>query len=663
MKMTLSTRIIVVIIILGCVTVANSYVTFQHTQKVNDNILQVLNVDEPLEDTIQEMEISISTTAEAVLNYIQDSQSKHITTAENSKTEFEGQIADYLSMAESAQNQITLTTEFERLLGAGQKINLDYSQFYETGQEILALQDEQLALLAPLRDNVDEATSHIKELAQLQIDPRYTSDTGGTLTIAAVHLRSLFEMLDIVTELNIEIERLITTHNPNLELNLLTYSESYENAYLSYKSTAFSLDETEILNHAYYAFQDILNISEELFSKTDELNTLLEEFDGYHENIIATLDIEIQPLVNELTEVSTQQALNSSRIALGFQLIYGFFGFALLGGLLFGLHRWVISPVNILIGGIERYGAGSLTEKIDVKSDDELGQLAKAFNEMTTQIDETITTIKSNERELEELNVNLEAEMRKRMQSEQEMIKVARETEVDRVRSQFLSTITHELRTPLTSIKGYVDIIKAGWFDEDPEKITELLDVVTRNTDRLSTLTNDLLDIQRIETGRLEVDLKAIDLREVLNHCVQEIRPILNEKNQTLDTTIPDIPLMVNGDQERLTQVVMNLLNNASKFSQDEENISLITEIEKDEIRVRITDNGIGIKPADLERVFEALALIEKPIYVKGTGLGLSVSKGIIDLHNGRIWAESQGEWKGAIFTVAIPVWSEERDE
>ena len=93
--MTLSTRIIVVIIILGCVTVANSYVTFQHTQKVNDNILQVLNVDEPLEDTIQEMEISISTTAEAVLNYIQDCQSKHITTAENSKTEFEGQVADY----------------------------------------------------------------------------------------------------------------------------------------------------------------------------------------------------------------------------------------------------------------------------------------------------------------------------------------------------------------------------------------------------------------------------------------------------------------------------------------------------------------------------------------------------------------------------------------
>jgi signal transduction histidine kinase len=313
----------------------------------------------------------------------------------------------------------------------------------------------------------------------------------------------------------------------------------------------------------------------------------------------------------------------------------------------------------MLIEGIEKYAAGALGEKIDIKSDDEIGLLATAFNDMTIQIDDKITTIMNHERELEQLNVNLEVEMKKRMQSEQEMIKVARETEVDRVRSRFLSTITHELRTPLTSIKGYIDIIRSGFAGEVPGEIDELLEVVTRNTNRLSTLTNDLLDIQRIETGRLDVELSPIDLREVLASCVEEIKPFLDEKKQQLHTETPEDPIIIQGDQVRLSQVVMNLLNNASKFSPEEKTISLEAVIAGEVVKVSISDNGIGIKEEDLERVFEPLAMIEKPIYVKGTGLGLSVSKGIIDLHEGRIWAESEGEWMGATFIVTLPLWRE----
>ena len=255
--------------------------------------------------------------------------------------------------------------------------------------------------------------------------------------------------------------------------------------------------------------------------------------------------------------------------------------------------------------------------------------------------------------------MNLEAEMKKRMEYEQEMLRVARETEVDRVRSRFLSTITHELRTPLTSIKGYIDILRSGYVGEISKEIDEMLEVVTRNTNRLSTLTNDLLDVQRIETGRLDVELTSIDLREVLVSCTQEIKPFLDEKNQSLDIEIPEEPVIVRGDQVRLSQVVMNLLNNASKFSPEDETISLKATREGEEVRVSISDKGIGIKEKDLKRVFEPLAMIEKPIYVKGTGLGLSVSKGIIELHGGKIWAESEGEWKGATFNFVIPSWRE----
>lgn len=648
MRLTLSRRIIIAAVILSCVTIINGYVTYQYIQSVNSNILQVLNVEEPLEDALQEMEISTGSTAEAVLNYIQDYQQRHIKTTQDSKSDFERQISAYLAIAERAQEQ-----------ELGQQVDTLYSQFYAIGQEIIVLQDEQHALLQPLREKVDDIMANFEELAKLQIDVSYTASSGGVHPIAALHLNALFEMLDIVAELHIHIEGLIAKHNPRFELDLSTYSDMFQNAYQPFLGTAFSLDEADILDQAYDDFQDILVISGELLAKTDELNEFLEEFDGYLEEIDSVMDDQIKPLVNEATETATQEALTSSRLALGTTWIYSFFGLAFVGTLLIGVNRWVIQPIHVLIDGIEKFAAGSLGEKIEIKSDDEISQLATAFNDMTIQIDEKITTIRNNERELEQLNVNLEAEMKKRMEYEQEMLRVAREAELDKVRSRFLSTITHELRTPLTSIKGYIDIIRSGFVGEVPGEIDELLEVVTRNTDRLSTLTNDLLDIQRIETGRLEVDLAPIDLREVLASCTQEIKPFLDEKNQALHTEISDDPIMVQGDQMRMSQVVMNLLNNASKFSPEEETISLEVALEGEEVRISISDKGIGIKEEDLERVFEPLAMIEKPIYVKGTGLGLSVSKGIIELHGGRIWAESEGEWKGTTFKVTLPSWRE----
>jgi signal transduction histidine kinase len=651
--MTLSRRITIAAVILSCVTIINGYVTYQYIRKVNSNILQVLDIEEPLEEALLEMEISTGSTAEAVLNYIQDYQQDHINTTQDSKSDFDVQIAAFLARAERPQEQ-----------QLGQQVNTTYYQFYKIGQEIISLQDEQHSLLQPLREKVDDIMANFEELAQLQIDVGYTESTGGVHPLAALHLSSLFEMLEIVAELHIQIEGLIQKHVASvkvraLQVSIYAYSDVFHNAYMGYKGTTFSLDEAGILDQAYNNFLDILVISEELLEKTVELNDLLEEFDGYLEEIDGVMDDQIKPLVNEATETATQEALTSSRLALGTTWIYSFFGLALMGTLLIGVNRWVIQPIHVLIGGIEKFAAGSLGEKIEIKSDDEIGQLATAFNDMTIQIDDKITTIRNNELELEQLNVNLEAEMKKRIEYEQEMLRVARENEVDRVRSRFLSTITHELRTPLTSIKGYIDIIRSGFAGEVPGEIDELLEVVTRNTDRLSTLTNDLLDIQRIETGRLEVDLTPIDLREVLASCTQEIKPFLDEKNQTLHTRISDNPIMVQGDQVRLSQVVMNILNNASKFSPEEETISLEATLEGEEVRVSISDKGIGIKEEDLERVFEPLAMIEKPIYVKGTGLGLSVSKGIIELHGGKIWAESEGEWKGATLIITLPLWRE----
>jgi len=221
----------------------------------------------------------------------------------------------------------------------------------------------------------------------------------------------------------------------------------------------------------------------------------------------ARAEDQIKTLVNLNKESVAREAISSSSMTLRTSIFDALFGFAVIIGLFIGVNQWVISPITQLGSGIQSFAEGSLSEKIPVRSNDEIGQLASAFNQMTTQINEKIDTITNNEKMLAELNNDLESEIQMREKYEKEMLRVASEAEVDRMRSQFLSTITHELRTPLTSIKGYTEILRQGWVGEVPPAMDEVLAIIIRNTDRLASLTCDLLDVQRITSGRLEVEL------------------------------------------------------------------------------------------------------------------------------------------------------------
>lgn len=639
MQMTLRNKIYVIATVLCLVTVVSSYITYQNFQQISGSSLRIIDVEMPLEESLLGMKISTSESTRAVLDYIQDYQSKHIDIMKSSEDDFEKHVSDFIDLTE---------TDNEKQLG--QEVNLLHVEYQTVGYEIISLQDHQNELLLSLRERVNNTMYSFEELAQLYV--------GSTRPDAIPHMMAILEMVRLVSELHTEVEGVIAKHNPSFELNLTYYSTKLQEAQLTYGGTLTDYNEKEKLRKIYTDIQDILDKSEELVSTTDILSNRLEEFENYHEQIDMVLENEIL-LVNEKKERTAQNALYSSSITLGASVFDSVFGFLLIGGLLYGINRWMIAPVLELSTEIKKFGAESQTRKIEIRSQDEIGQLANAFNQMTTQIEETIETISKNERELEQLNLNLENEIAVRKQYEEEMLRVAREAELDKMRSQFLSTITHELRTPLTSIKGYIDIIRAGWVGELPEEMDELLEVVIRNTDRLSTLTNDLLDVQRIETGKLDIEPTIFDFNEVIQRCILEIKPFLIEKNQTLETDIPEYPLTVHGDEERLSQVIMNLLNNASKFSAEGKPITLKADYDKEKVKISVTDQGIGIQKEDLERIFEPLAMIEKPIYVKGTGLGLSVSKGIIELHEGKIWADSQGEWKGSTFHITLPTGKE----
>jgi PAS domain S-box-containing protein len=229
-----------------------------------------------------------------------------------------------------------------------------------------------------------------------------------------------------------------------------------------------------------------------------------------------------------------------------------------------------------------------------------------------------------------------------------------------RMREQFISSVTHELRTPLVSIKGYVDYILAMKDGSVPDSIRPSLEIIKRNTDRLFTLVNDLLDVQRIESGKFRLKLETFNLREILGNCIEEMAPVLKQKKQKIHVDAPAATLNIQGDRLRLTEVFTNLLNNAAKFTPDSGEIYVRVEEENDSIRISVRDTGIGIDKMDLERVFEPFAAIEKPTYIKGTGLGLSLAKRLVEVHGGKMWVDSPGKGQGATIAFTLPKRREE---
>ncbi len=238
---------------------------------------------------------------------------------------------------------------------------------------------------------------------------------------------------------------------------------------------------------------------------------------------------------------------------------------------------------------------------------------------------------------------------------------ITHEVEVDRLKSEFVATVSHELRTPMTSIKGYVDILLMGAAGALNENQTHFLDIVRSNAERLSVLVNDLLDISRIEAGRVSLSLQPIDLREVADDVVADILRRSQEENKSMLLTVdapPDLP-RVTGDLERVRQIIGNLVDNAYNYTPANGKIHILMQPVDGMIQVEVQDSGIGINPADAERVFERFYRGEDPLVLStpGTGLGLSIVKQLVVMHKGKIWMESTGmPGQGSKFSFTLPV-------
>lgn len=227
---------------------------------------------------------------------------------------------------------------------------------------------------------------------------------------------------------------------------------------------------------------------------------------------------------------------------------------------------------------------------------------------------------------------------------------------VEQMKDEFVSTVSHELRTPLTSIAGSLGLLAGGAAGPLPEKATRLVQIAQSNSQRLVRLINDILDIEKIESGKLRLDLAPLDLRAVAARSIESVKGFADEYGVTL-TLVDGDTAPVRGDEDRLIQVVTNLLSNASKFSPVGGSVSITVDRETRLARLSVRDQGPGIPDAFRSSIFSKFAQADgSDTRAKGgTGLGLAISREIAERHGGRLWFES-APGEGAVFHLDLPL-------
>lgn len=234
--------------------------------------------------------------------------------------------------------------------------------------------------------------------------------------------------------------------------------------------------------------------------------------------------------------------------------------------------------------------------------------------------------------------------------------------EADRLKDEFLATLSHELRTPLTSILGWASMIRNG--EVEGSNTTRAIETIERNARSQARLIDDLLDVSRIITGNLRLDLHPLNLAPIVDAALDALRPTADVKGIKLQTHFVPEECLVKGDPNRLRQVIWNLLSNAIKFTQRGGSVNIDLTCVESTARLTVGDTGDGISPDFLPYVFDRFRQAEGSISRKqgGLGLGLAVARHLVELHGGTITAESEGLGHGSVFTVDLPLAQERRD-
>jgi two-component system, OmpR family, phosphate regulon sensor histidine kinase PhoR len=227
---------------------------------------------------------------------------------------------------------------------------------------------------------------------------------------------------------------------------------------------------------------------------------------------------------------------------------------------------------------------------------------------------------------------------------------------LERVRRDFVANVSHEFRTPLTAIQGFAETLLAGAMD-DPQHRGRFLEIIVEHSRRLARLTEDLLELSKMDADRLELEIRRVSVSQLIESCVETTRHRAQEKELALEVKSPDKLPDLAGDRRRLAEVLQNLLDNAVQYTLSRGKITVDAKVRESEVVLSVSDTGIGIPKADQSRIFERFYRVDaaRSREAGGTGLGLSIAKHIVEAHGGRIWVDSE-LGQGSHFHFSVPL-------
>jgi signal transduction histidine kinase/ActR/RegA family two-component response regulator len=294
----------------------------------------------------------------------------------------------------------------------------------------------------------------------------------------------------------------------------------------------------------------------------------------------------------------------------------------------------IVQRVRKLMDTARSIAAGKLESRTGIEyAHEEIGNLAKALDEMAEALHKKETARSLAERELRA---------------------------ADQRKDEFLAMLAHELRNPLAPISTGAHLLKL--LHSDNEQITQTCAIIARQVEHMTSLVDDLLDVSRVTRGLVSLSTQALDLKKVVDDAAEQVRPLIVARRHRVVVDLPQKPAIVKGDHKRLVQVVANLLGNATKYTPEGGHIDLRLTREADEFVITVSDDGIGMDPALVARVFDLFTQAERtPDRSQGgLGLGLALAKSLVELHGGSVQAYSEGLGKGSTFTVRLRRYEEE---
>ncbi|MFH0886855.1 MAG: ATP-binding protein [bacterium] len=229
--------------------------------------------------------------------------------------------------------------------------------------------------------------------------------------------------------------------------------------------------------------------------------------------------------------------------------------------------------------------------------------------------------------------------------------------QLSQTKSHFVSLVSHEIRTPLTSVKEAIAIVDDGMAGSVTEQQRKFLGIARNNVERINKLVNDLLDLARIESGKVELNKELLNISTIIDEVSQNLKPQFVTKNITFKNELPANLPEIMADKDMMVRLLINLIGNSVKYTEENGIIYAKGKSDRKSISIIIEDNGIGMLPEDLPKVFEIYHRLDQEELerIKGSGMGLAICREIVEMHGGRIWAESEGEGKGSKFIFILP--------